>query len=81
MASRFNEWNALSFRVQTIITSSTGHRRAILNFCRPVSHVPDSVFEWKDRDLAHCAIEISGTLLPEFLRGVREVAGFSPVDF
>ena len=54
-------------------TFESGHRKSILNFCRPISHVPSSTFEWKDFDLAVCAIEISGTLLSEFLKGVREV--------
>jgi len=44
-----------------------------LNFCRPASNVPSSNFEWKDFDLAACAIEISGTLISEYLKGVREV--------
>ncbi len=83
MASRLDKsvMRCESTNNQTVIIFSTGHRRAILNFCRPLSHAPASAFEWKDCDLALCAIEISGTLLSEFLRGVREVASLSPVDF
>jgi hypothetical protein len=51
----------------------SGNRNAILNFCRPVSPVPFSAFEWKDFELATCAVEISSTLISEYLKGVREV--------
>jgi hypothetical protein len=61
------DYSALCF------TFELGHRKSILNFCRPTSHASSSTFEWKDHDLAICAIEISGTLLSEFLKGVREV--------
>jgi hypothetical protein len=51
----------------------SGNRNAILSFCRPVSHAPFSAFEWKDFELATCAVEISSTLISEYLKGVREV--------
>jgi hypothetical protein len=59
--------------LQAFNMSRPGNRNAILNFCRPVSHGPSPSFEWKDFDLASCAIEVSGTLISEYLRGVREV--------
>jgi hypothetical protein len=56
------------------VTHLSGNRNATMNFCRAVSNDPCSAFEWKDSDLASCAMEISATLIFEYLRGVREVS-------
>ena len=44
-----------------------------MNFCRPASPVTFSAFQWKDFEVATCAVEISSTLIPEYLNGVHEV--------
>jgi hypothetical protein len=76
-------WLAGSSHVYAAICCSkylmlrTGNRNSILNFCRPLSPVPFSAFEWKDFELATCAVEISSTLISEYLKGVREVVRVS----